>query len=82
MNTDNQFENKMSRLQEIVTALEAGELSLDESMNLYREGMACSKFCKEHLEKAKHELTLWENGQESQLELVSDNQNEETAKKQ
>ena len=60
---ENHFEKKMIRLQEIVTALESGDLPLEEGMALYREGAECSRFCREQLEKARHELSLWQDGE-------------------
>ncbi|SDF07716.1 Exodeoxyribonuclease VII small subunit [Desulfovibrio legallii] len=57
------FEKQMARLQEIVAALESDDLPLEQGMALYREGMACSRFCRERLEKARHELELWQDGQ-------------------
>ena len=56
-------EKKMARLQEIVTALESDDLPLEQGMALYREGMGCSRFWRERLEKARHELDLWQDGQ-------------------
>lgn len=61
--TDNTFEKKMARLQEIVAALESGDLPLEKGMALYKEGAACSRYCREQLEKARHELELWQDGQ-------------------
>ena len=60
---ENLFEKKMARLQEIVSALESGDLPLEEGMALYNEGAACSRFCREQLEKARHELSLWQDGE-------------------
>ncbi|MDR2745664.1 MAG: exodeoxyribonuclease VII small subunit [Desulfovibrio sp.] len=60
---ENLFEQKMTRLQDIVDALEADDLPLEKSMSLYREGMACARFCKERLEKARHELIVWQDGE-------------------
>ncbi len=60
---ENLFEKKMARLQEIVSALESGDLPLEEGMALYKEGAACSRFCREQLEKARHELSLWQDGE-------------------
>lgn len=60
---ENLFEKKMARLQEIVSALESGDLPLEEGMALYKEGAACSRFCREQLEKARHELSLWHDGE-------------------
>lgn len=57
------FEKKMARLQEIVTALESGDLPLEKGMALYKEGAACSRYCREQLEKARHELEIWQDGQ-------------------
>ncbi len=59
----NLCEKKRSRLQEIVNALESGDLPLEEGMALYKEGAECSRFCREQLEKARHELSLWQDGE-------------------
>lgn len=56
------FEDSMKRLEEIVTKLENPELPLEEGMALYKEGVQCSRFCREKLEKAQHELEVWQNG--------------------
>ena len=61
--TDDTFEKKMARLQEIVTALESGDLPLEKGVALYKEGAACARRCREQLEKARHELELWQDGQ-------------------
>ena len=47
------FESSMKRLDEIVKALESGKLSLDESLDLYKEGIELSVDCKKTLENAK-----------------------------
>lgn len=54
-----QFEEKMKRLEEIVALLEAPDVALEKSMELYREGVLCARFCREKLERAKHELEVW-----------------------
>ena len=68
---ENPFEKKMERLREIVSALESCDLPLDEGMALYREGVECSRFCRGHLERARHELALWQNGEERPLDALS-----------
>lgn len=55
------FEDKMDRLQEIVTLLEEGEISLADSVKLYKEGLELSTKCKEEIEKAKHEVIILQN---------------------
>ena len=57
-----QFESSMKRLDEIVKKLEGNDLSLDESLDLYKEGVELSVECKKSLEKAKLQVkTLAEN---------------------
>ena len=52
------FEDRFTRLQEIVQLLEADSLPLDESMALFREGMELSQTCREQLDQAQHEITI------------------------
>ena len=47
------FESSMKRLNEIVKALEGENLSLDEALDLYKEGVELSVDCKKSLESAK-----------------------------
>ena len=46
----------MKRLDEIVKALEGDNLSLDESLDLYKEGVELSVDCKKSLENAKLQI--------------------------
>ncbi len=69
--TENTFEKRMMRLQEIVTALESGAVPLEQGMALYKEGAACARSCREQLEKARHELEVWQDGQAQAMELGS-----------
>lgn len=55
------FEKNMKRLEDIVAALESSDISLEESLALYREGMECSQFCSRELANAKHELEICQN---------------------
>lgn len=52
------FESGLSRLEEVVKNLEAGDLPLEKTVALYREGLYLSNNCKERLEKAQNELTV------------------------
>lgn len=61
MSEEMTFEQAMQRLEEIVRALENGELSLADGMALYREGAARARFCREKLAQAKMELEVWQN---------------------
>ena len=58
------FEKDLSRLKEIVKKLEGSELSLEQSLDLYKEGVELSVKCKKTLEEAK--LTVKQmNGESS-----------------
>ncbi len=62
------FEQRLSRLQEIVKALEEDTLPLDQGMAFYKEGMECANVCRTLLEQAKHEVSIWKDGQEKSFE--------------
>ncbi|MBI4789068.1 MAG: exodeoxyribonuclease VII small subunit [Chloroflexi bacterium] len=47
------FESLFSELESVVAKLEAGDLSLDESLALFQRGMELAKKCGEMLEKAE-----------------------------
>ena len=47
------YEKAFAELESIVTALETGQHSLDESMSLYERGQALVKHCVELLDKAE-----------------------------
>jgi exodeoxyribonuclease VII small subunit len=50
------FEDHLKSLEKIVHQLEEGELTLDESIKLYEEGMNISKLCLDKLNKAKQKI--------------------------
>ena len=47
------FEELLKELEEIVKALESGDLTLEESIEKYQRGMELSALCKEKLLSAK-----------------------------
>ncbi len=50
------FEKKLTRLEEIVGKMEAGELSLDESLKLFEEGVKLSRDCNKELSEAEQKV--------------------------
>jgi len=50
------FEDYLSKLEAIVKQLEEGDLSLDDSVKLYEEGMGISKICLEKLDSTKQKI--------------------------
>lgn len=60
------FEQAMSRLEEIVSQLEAGDHTLESSLSLYEEGAKLMKQCNTILDKAEQKvrkLRVDENGE-------------------
>lgn len=47
------FEKKLGRLEEIVQKMEKGELSLEESLKLFEEGVKLSRECHQSLNEAE-----------------------------
>ena len=47
------FEQALSRLQQVVEALEQGDGSLEESLRRYEEGMKLVAYCNDLLDKAE-----------------------------
>jgi exodeoxyribonuclease VII small subunit len=52
------FEHSLARLEEIVRKLESANLSLDEAMKLFEEGVQLSRDCQKHLEQAEGKVEL------------------------
>ncbi len=56
------FEKRLERLRGIVEALERGDLPLEESLALYKEGLVLAGECGRQLESAKNEVKLVQEG--------------------
>ena len=52
------FEDEMLKLESIVTELENGDLSLDDSVKKFEEGISISKDCNKMLESAEKKITI------------------------
>lgn len=56
MKKDIKFEEALEKLAEINEKLESEEISLDESIKLFKEGLELSKLCQKKLNEAKLEI--------------------------
>ena len=54
----NNFEDKITELEKVVNELENGEMSLDESLTKFEQGMKLSKECNKMLEDAEKKITI------------------------
>ena len=55
---EQKFEDGLKRLEEIVAKLESGNLSLDDSLKLFEEGVKLVRFCNERLAEAQQKVEL------------------------
>ena len=70
------FEDALTRLNEIVSALESGSAPLDKSLALYEEGISLIRLCSEKLDAAEQQikvLTRAENGDIVERDFSTDN---------
>jgi exodeoxyribonuclease VII small subunit len=70
--TKKNFEQAMEELEEIVSKLEKGELSLDDSIEYFQKGVELSKFCSKRLDEAERRITILienENGELTEEEM-------------
>lgn len=52
------FEKKLTRLEEIVQKMETGELSLEDSLKLFEEGVKLTRECNKELNEAEQKVQL------------------------
>ncbi len=64
------FEQAFEQLEQVVQQLEAGDLSLDRSLELYRKGMALARLCQETLDQAEQQVQRIAGIGDDGLELV------------
>lgn len=65
MSEDINFEEAMKQLEKIANELEKGNLTLDESVNKFEDGIKLSKKCNDFLNSAEKKITmLINNGEE------------------
>jgi len=55
---DRKFEESLTRLEKIVESMEQGELTLEETLKYYEEGMKLAKFCSEKLGEAEKRIQV------------------------
>ena len=55
---EKQFEDAMKELEDIVKRLESGDLSLEESLKIFEDGIALSRYCFKKLEEAEKRVSI------------------------
>ena len=63
-----EFEGALSRLEKIVGDLEEGDLSLEEALRLFEEGVRVSRYCARVLKEAERKVEILTRNEEGDLE--------------
>lgn len=63
-----EFEGALSRLEKIVGDLEKGDLSLEEALKLFEEGVQVSRYCARVLKEAERKVEILTRNEEGDLE--------------
>lgn len=68
------FEEAMKQLENIANELEKGDLTLDESVSKFEDGMKLSKKCNDFLDSAEKKITMLinDNGEIKEENFVSE----------
>ena len=69
MTDDIKFEDALSKLESIVEKLEQGELSLEESLAAFEEGIRLSRMCSKRLDEAEKKIEVLIKGEDGQLKI-------------
>ncbi|SHI92967.1 exodeoxyribonuclease VII small subunit [Lutispora thermophila] len=74
MNRELSFEEAMKRLEEIVNYLESGNISLEQALEAYSEGVKLSLYCNNKLEEAEGKIIkiMNENNVFKEIEIERD----------
>jgi exodeoxyribonuclease VII small subunit len=74
MATKDNFEEALSRLEEIVRELEKGEIGIEEALKLFEEGTGLSKLCAKKLLNVEKRVEILKKGEKNEevLELFQE----------
>ena len=64
------FETAMNRLESIVRELESGNLTLDEALKRFQEGVKLSKFCSNKLDETEKKVSILLKDEEGNVQAV------------
>jgi len=64
------FEEALKKLEKIVEDLEKGDISLDEALKKYQDGIELSRVCSQRLENAKKRIDLLTKNKKGEFELT------------
>ena len=83
MSTDIKFEKALEQLEKIVEDLESGNLSLDDALKKYEEGVKLARLCTQKLQQAENKIEILTQALNTKVEvdsLEAEGTSEETKK--
>ena len=77
---EKKFEEALAELEKVVERLDSGELSLEESLSAFEEGVALVKYCNQKLTEVEKKIELLIKDKEGNLQLkpLAESGNEES----
>ena len=72
LDTELPFEQAFAQLEEIVQRLEAGDLTLQEALDVYEQGMTVARHCQTLLDEAELRVTELQEGVDDARGVPSD----------
>ena len=64
------FESDLKKLEDVVERLERGDLTLDDSVKLFEEGVKLSNACKAELDKAEGKIQVLVQGKRGSMQVA------------
>jgi exodeoxyribonuclease VII small subunit len=71
------FEDDLKKLETVVEQLERGDLTLDDSVKLFEQGMRLSNACKAELDKAEGRIQVLVHSKKGSMQLAEMAEEEE-----
>jgi exodeoxyribonuclease VII small subunit len=76
---DMKFEDALARLEDIVKKMEEGDLTLEESLDAFEEGINLSRLCAKKLDEAERRVEILLKDEDESIEIrpfAGDTENE------
>ncbi len=70
------FEEAFSKLEELVRKLESGNMSLEESLKAFEEGVRLSRICSERLDEAERRVEILVDNEKGIIKPFEDKTND------
>jgi exodeoxyribonuclease VII small subunit len=71
MADEKSFESSLRELEQIVEQLEAGDLPLEQSLDLFEQGVRLSRECQRRLDEAEQKVEILLKGDDETIRTVS-----------